>query len=78
MSAFGRINGPKKEAATGGGGAGIQKEELQNVFHQTKCNFTQFIYIRKQLFMFRVVPLPAGSSNCVTNTRCCRYSCMRS
>jgi len=24
------------------------------------------------------LPLAAGSSNCVTNTRCCKYSCMRS
>ena len=74
----------------------------------TRCNFTQYIYIWKLLYMFRVVPPPiirsaynciyiycycflplswrswnssiiaAGSSNSATNTRCCRYSCMRS
>src|SRR5215475_12547983 len=101
--------------------------------YTTRCNVTQFIYIRKLLYMFRVVLPPiirstyncinsiwylshrycylplswkswnrfecsvggvrhpqhtktgsnsstiaADSSNCVTNTRCCRYSCMRS
>ena len=43
-------------------------------------------YIWKLLHMFWVVPaaiaeeleLVAGSSNGVTNTRCYRYSCMRS
>jgi hypothetical protein len=91
---------------------------------QTRCNVTQFIYIWKLIYMFRVVPPPiirsaynciysiwylslrycylplswkswnrferavggvrhcstiaADSSNGVTNTRCCRYSCMRS
>jgi hypothetical protein len=70
--------------------------------HTTRCNFTQFIYIWKLLYMFRVVLPPiirstynciyiylplscrswnsstiaADSSNSVTNTRCCRYSCM--
>ena len=75
---------------------------------------TQFIYIWKLLYMFRLAPpsiirsaynciysirylshrycylpavveelellctIAAGSSNGVTNTRCCRYSCMRS
>ena len=64
--------------------------------------FTQFIYIWKLLYMFRVVPPPiirsaynciysiwylshrycyllliaAGRSSGVTNSRCCRYSCM--
>jgi len=67
--------------------------------YPTRCNVTQFIYIWKLLYMFRVVPPPiirsaynciysiwysnsstiaAGSSNGVTNTRCCRYSYMRS
>jgi len=67
-------------------------------------NVTQFIYILKMLYMFRVVPTPiirsaynciysiwylshrycylplsaTGSSNGVTNNRCCRHSCMRS
>jgi len=99
----------------------------------TRCNVTQFILIRKLLYMFRAVPLPtirsannciysiwylshrycylplswkswnwcecavdgvrhpqhtqtssnsstiaADSNNGVTNTRCCRYSCLRS
>jgi hypothetical protein len=91
--------------------------------YPTRCNFTQFVYIWKLLYMFRVVTPPiirsaynciysiwyvshrycylecavggirhpqhthtcstsstiaADSSNGVTNTRCCRYSCMRS
>ena len=66
-----------------------------------RCNFTQFIYIWKLLYMFRAVPPPiirsannciyrnwylshrycylplaAGSSKVLTNTRCCRYSCL--
>jgi len=110
---------------------------IRQIFHSniypTRCNFTQFIFIWKLLYMFRVVPPPtirsaynciysiwylshrycylrllrkrwiwfecavvgvrhsqhtqtsfnsstiaADSSNGVTNTRCCRYSCMRS
>ena len=76
---------------------------LFQYMYPTRCKFTQFIYIWKLLYMFRVLlppiirstynciysiwylshcycylPLAAGSSNGVTNTRCCRYSCMRS
>ena len=68
-----------------------------------RCNFTQFIYVWKLLYMLRLVPPPiirntynciysiwylsdrycylplaAGSGNGLTNTRCCRYSCMHS
>jgi len=57
---------------------------LYSIIYPTRCNFTQFIYIWKLLYIFRVVPPPiirstiaAGSSNGMTNTRCCRYSCMR-
>jgi hypothetical protein len=42
--------------------------EIYSNTYPTRCKFTQFIYIA----------LAAGSSNGVTNTRCCRYSCMRS
>ena len=90
---------------------------LYSNIYPTRCNFTQFIYIWKLFFMFRVVSPPiirstynciynicylsnrycylmlswkswtcrsnsstiaAGSSNGLTNTRYCRYSCMRS
>src|SRR5215475_2366995 len=106
---------------------------FQYTVYPTRCNVTQFIYIRKLLYMFRVVlpliirsaynciysisylshrycylplswkcwnrfecavggvrhpqyiqtcsnssTMAADSSNGVTNTRCCRYSCMRS
>ena len=50
--------------------------------YPSRFNFTQFIYIWKLLYMFRVVrssnssTIAAGRSNGVTNTRCCRYSCM--
>jgi hypothetical protein len=74
---------------------------MYSSIYLTRCNFTQFIYIWKLLYMFWVVPPPiirsaynfiysiwylsdcyqplaAGSSNGVTNTRCCRYSCVHS
>jgi len=37
-------------------------------------------FIWKLLYMFRVLPaaIAAGSSNGLTNTRCCKYSCLRS
>jgi hypothetical protein len=94
----------------------ITDTKLFNLYfniYPTRCNFTEFIYIQKLLYMFRVVPPPtirstyyciysiwylshrycylpllwkswnsnfstiaAGSSNGVTNTRCCKYSCM--
>jgi hypothetical protein len=66
--------------------------QLYSNIYPTRCNVTQFIW--KLLYMFRVVPQPiirsannfiycylplaAGSSNGVTNTRCCRYGCLRS
>jgi len=91
------------------------------IYIQQRCNITQFIYIWKPLYIFRVVPPPiirsannciysiwylshrycyllcwfecavggvrhpqhtqtstADSNNGVTNTRYCRYSCLRS
>jgi hypothetical protein len=35
------------------------------------------LYLQHLVFV-TPLPLPAGSSNGVTNARCCRYSCMRS
>ena len=51
--------------------------------YPTRPNFTQFIYIWKLLNTFLVVPIIRSAYNCiysngVTNTRYCRYSCMRS
>ena len=69
---------------------------MNNPVYPTRCNVTQFIYIWKLLYMFRVVSpsiirsthnciysiwylsnsctIAVGSSNGLTNTRCCRYS----
>ena len=96
--------------------------QVYSNIYPTRCNVTQFIYIWKLLYMFRVVPpiimsannciysiwyhpkhveqfpdkmncvrhpqhtqtgstsstIAADSSNGVTNTRCCRYSCLLS
>ena len=79
----------------------IKAPFLHSNTYPTRCNVTQFIYIWKLLYTFRVVPPPiirsaynciysiwylshhycslplaAGSSNGMTNTRCCRYSCI--
>ena len=92
---------------------------LHSDIYPTRCNVTQFIYLWKLLYNFRVVFPPiirsaynciysiwylsnrycylplslkrwncycisisstiaTGSSNGLTSTRCCRYSCMRS
>jgi len=41
---------------------------LPNIY-LTRCSITQLLL---------PAAITAGSSNCVTNTRCCRYSCLRS
>ena len=53
--------------------------------YPTRCNVTQFIYIWKLLYMFRVVSPPiigahntvsAASGNCQTVTAACRFLCI--
>jgi hypothetical protein len=39
------------------------------------------LYLQHLVFVTQLLlpaAITAGSSNCVTNTRCCRYSCLRS
>jgi hypothetical protein len=59
---------------------------LETILHVSGSNITHY-QERKQLYLQHLVfvtPLllptviAAGSSNGVTNTRCCRYSCLRS
>jgi hypothetical protein len=47
-------------------GSAILKSTYSNIY-STRCNFTQFIYTWKLLYMFRVVPPPIISSanNCI-------------
>ena len=41
--------------------------------HQERKNCIYSIW-----YLYFYLPLAAGSSNGLTNTRCCRYSCLRS
>jgi hypothetical protein len=45
----------------------VKKQKLYSNIYPTRCNVTQFIYIWKLLYMFRVVPPPIIRSayNCV-------------
>jgi len=62
---------------------------LRSSIYPTISNFTQFIiygnfcacfecYLHPSSLRSNSSTIAAGSSNGVTNTRCCRYSCMRS
>ena len=48
--------------------------------YPTRCNVTQFILFGNcsTYFGWYLHPSSGGSSNGVKNTRCCRYSCLRS
>jgi hypothetical protein len=67
-------------------------EQYSNILvYPTRCDVTHFIYIWKLLYILLCIRHPqhtqtssnsstiaADGSNSVTNTRSCRYSCMRS
>ena len=52
------------------------QEEIYSDIYPIRCNVTQFIYLWKLIYMFRVVPPPIIRStyNCIYSI--CRYSCM--
>ena len=61
----------------------------KNIICPTRCNVTQFILSGKCSTYFgwyhhpssgaqTTISIAAGTSNGLTNTRCCRYSCLRS
>jgi len=58
-----------------------EAQSLYSDIYPTRCNFTQFIYIWKLIYMFGVVPLPIIRSayNCIYSIwylsyYCCVYS----
>ena len=63
---------------------GVSTKQYNRIKYSKICDHRYYInYIKQNNIMeySKVKHMPtiaAGSSNGVTNTRCCRYSCMRS
>jgi hypothetical protein len=65
----------------GGGRSWVRASQIYSNMYSTRCNFTQFIYIWKPLYMFRVLlpPIIRSAYNCIysiwyLSRRCCYMS----